>query len=304
MSGASSLPEGAPFARPALRVGLGVTVLAHLTAIVWASLAERAEAHVSPPRKDKAMCTPAVGGPGCAGETCGGGVVGGDAVTLNNRRCPAPMRRRPRREAEVPPTVEVDLLQAQLVPALGISPDKAKNPRMAPGVGGTTRDSGAPTKAPGPVPRQIPQSILGKQGRLGAILGGPGLSTKSKKLGQIVGTSDGSATGFGATARNGSEYVALVQIELQQKFVVPPQVPEWELPHRWARVRITRMAADGTVLAWTLMRPSGLPLFDRAVETLLNRYKSARERFPVPPAEVLDAINARGMVVDLLGRLR
>ncbi len=205
------------------------------------------------------------------------------------RHCPEPLRRLMRRESEPAPPVEVDLLEAMVIERKGVANGEPK----------------AKTEVKQIEERvaKVKEIVAGKkQVRLSKILAGDAKSrARKKRLSRILGTATGRADGDGLVARKGSAYVRDVRIAVQQRFILPGNVPVWERKNLWARVRITRMTAGGGVLAYSVERKSGNVAFDQTVSSLLGRYKGGLYNLPAPPPHILDEINSRGMVIELRG---
>ncbi len=205
-----------------------------------------------------------------------------------DRRCPEPVRRLLRREAEPPPPVAVDLLEAELVAALGSETGKLSAPK------------------PEAVKAELPKPKLAEaigETKLGEMLDKKetGAAEKQKKLGDILGRADGKEGGEGKVNMPGSAYVREVKIAVTKSFVLPGNVPPWEAADLVAKVRITRMTATGGILEWKFDKQSGNDAFDGAVRTLMAGYKSGVRSLPEPPPHILEEINSRGFVIELRG---
>ena len=213
-----------------------------------------------------------------------------DACTApEGRRCAEPLRRLMRRDSEPAPAVEVDLLEAMVIERLGV-PD---GERVAKPEVKRVEERVAKVKELVASEQQV---------KLSKILAGDDEARERKsKLRRILGTATGRPDGDGLVARQGSAYVRDVRIAVQQRFVLPGNVPVWERKNLWARVRITRMTASGGVLAFGVERKSGNDAFDQTVASLLGRYKAGLYALPAPPPHILAEINSRGMVIELRG---
>jgi len=210
-----------------------------------------------------------------------------------DRRCPEPMKRLLRRDPEPPPAVDVDLLQAELVAALGSETGTRVDSGAQPGTGGQ--------KAPEPAKPTLAEAI-GTPTKLGDLLqDGTGGAQKKKKLGDILGRPDGKVGGEGTVNQSGSAYVREVKKAVQGTFSAPAGIAPWELSELVAKVRITRMTATGQVLEWSLAKSSGNDVFDQAIRSLMKGYQAGMRGLPTPPPHVLAEINARGLVIELRG---
>jgi hypothetical protein len=206
------------------------------------------------------------------------------------RRCPDPIRRLQRREYEPAPSIAVDILQAQLVAALGV-PDgiEPKDVGQQKGVGGASGVKPKPT-----------ESFFGDS-KLGELIKpeDKGGDARKKKLGEMIGLKDGAKDGQGNVNQTGSVYWREVGQTIKSHFELPPSVPVWERAGLRAKVRITRMTANGSILAWTWEKKSGNDEFDKAVSGLISSYKSGMRSLPTPSSDALQEINSRGGVIEL-----
>lgn len=208
-------------------------------------------------------------------------------TTPQDRRCPEPIRRLLRRDPEPPPAVEVDLLQAELVAALGVET-------------GTRNEVKVVQRIEAPKPKLV--EAIGDNSKLGDMLKEAGDSdAKKKKLGDILGRPDGKAGGEGKVNMPGSAYVREVKVAVTRSFSLPASLPPWEAADLVAKVRVTRMTAGGGVLEWRFDKNSGNDDFDGAVRSLMNGYKSGLRTLPEPPPHILEEINSRGFVIELRG---
>lgn len=207
--------------------------------------------------------------------------------TPEERRCPEPIRRLLRREPEPPPAVAVDLLQAELVAALGVET-------------GTRNEVKQVQRVEPPKPKLV--EAIGDNSKLGDLLKEAGESdAKKKKLGDILGRPDGKVGGEGKVNMPGSAYVREVKVAVTRSFSLPASLPPWEAADLVAKIRVTRMTAGGGVLEWRFDKNSGNDDFDGAVRSLMNGYKSGLRSLPEPPPHILEEINSRGFVIELRG---
>lgn len=212
--------------------------------------------------------------------------------SVADRRCPDPIRRLQRREHEQAPSVAVDILQAQLVAAEG-NPNgvEKKDVGDRPGQGGVA--------APKP---KATEAFFGDS-KLGEMIKqeDQGGEARKKKLGDLIGLKDGQKDGEGKVNQTGSVYWREVGKTVKSHFELPPSVPVWERSGLRAKVRITRMTANGSILSWTWETKSGNDEFDKAVSALLTSYKSGMRSLPTPSSDALSEINSRGGVIELRG---
>lgn len=274
-----------------LGVGSGVAVVVHVALGIGLWLAPATESGAPPPEADQAVesCAGVVS-PACVGlgQKTPATQEKKKELKAEERRCPEPVRRLLRREAEPPPAVAVDLLQAELVAALGSETGKLAAPK--PEV----------VKVEPPKPKLT--EAIGET-KLGEMLDkkDEGEAEKKKKLGDILGRADGKEGGEGKVNMPGSAYVREVKKAVTSSFVLPATVPPWEAAELVAKVRVTRMTASGGVLEWKIDKQSGNDEFDGAVRSLMNGYKSGMRSLPEPPPHILEEINSRGFVIELRG---
>ena len=280
----------AALTRKDIAVGLVVACVVHGVLGVALALAPSAENHSSEPSREQG-CSSVVS-PSCIGAEHLKAATrpkpkAVDTAVTEDRRCPEPLRRGFRREAEAAPPVAVDLLQAQLVAGLGVETGKAKAESLA-------------RVEPKPPPKWT--DALLSDSRLNTLLSeGDNGQAKKKKLGDILGIAGGQKDGEGKVNMPGSAYVREVRLAVQSRFALPASVPPWERAGLVARVRITRMTATGQVLAFSVEKKSGNEGFDETVQSLMLGYKSGMRSLPAPPPHILEEVNSRGMLIELRG---
>ncbi len=273
-------------------VGAGVALLVHAVLGVALALAPAQETGVAAPEKvDKEGCTSVVS-PSCIGQGPRRKpkpiVKKEEPQATDERRCPEPARRLLRREEEPPPSLNVDLLQAQLVAALG-SED------------GNRRDPGEKQALPKPPEKKLAEAMT-ESSKLTEILKDDGADAKKKKLGNILGTATGVKEGQGKVNMSGSAYAGTVKQNILSHFQVPSNIPPWELTNLVVRVRIDRMTTAGTILSYKIDKKSGNEAFDDAVAAYMAGYKAGVRTLPPPPEDVLLQINSRGFVIDFAAK--
>lgn len=215
-----------------------------------------------------------------------------EPTVVADRRCPDPILRLQRRDPEAPPSVEVDILQAQLVAAVG-SEQGTEMKDLANHAG----QGGAVAVKPKATEGFFDNSKLGdliKQEDQGG-------EARKKKLGDLIGLKDGKQGGEGKINQTGSAYWHEVGQTVKSHFELPPSVPVWERSGLRAKVRVTRMSATGAILTWTWEKKSGNDEFDKAVASLMTSYKSGMRSLPSPSTDALSEINSRGGVIELRG---
>ena len=212
---------------------------------------------------------------------------------MGDRRCPDPILRLQRREAEPPPSIEVDILRAELVAAKGSE------------TGTELKDAGNHAGTGGAVAQPKPKATEGFFGesKLGDLIKqeDQGGEARKKKLGDLIGKVDGKQGGEGKVNQTGSAYWREVGTAVKSHFELPPSVPVWERAGLKAKVRVTRMGATGAIISWAWEKKSGNDEFDKAVAALLTSYKSGMRSLPAPSVDALSEINSRGGVIELRG---
>lgn len=212
---------------------------------------------------------------------------------MGDRRCPDPILRLQRRDSEPAPSIEIDILRAELVAAKGV--ETGTEPKDL----GNHAGTGGAAAPPKPKPTE---GFFGES-KLGDLIKqeDQGGEARKKKLGDLIGKVDGKEGGEGKVNQTGSAYWREVGIAVKSHFELPPSLPVWERAGLKAKVRVTRMAATGAILAWTWEKKSGNEEFDKAVTTLMTSFKSGMRSLPAPSGDALAEINSRGGVIELRG---
>jgi hypothetical protein len=126
------------------------------------------------------------------------------------------------------------------------------------------------------------------------------------KLSSIIGRPEGSVMGSGFEENKGDAYAGEVALAMHRAFSVPTSIEERDLRRLVAEVLIRRLAPDGEVLEFQLVKSSGNRLYDSAAVAAIKRFvgkEGGTERLPPPAPEMLVLINGRGMAITLDGRL-
>jgi hypothetical protein len=125
------------------------------------------------------------------------------------------------------------------------------------------------------------------------------------RLDDIVGVATGSVDGEGAVEVAGSRYLGKVESAIRQSFNVPVFLTQDELKRLTVDIEIMKMDSSGHVLAFKLRRQSGNSAFNSAALEAIKRFapsEGGARTLPAPPADMLQFVNQRGILVRLEGR--
>jgi colicin import membrane protein len=187
---------------------------------------------------------------------------------------PRPKELLPRREAPPPPAAEAPAAAPVEAP-----PDPSPKAVAVPAEQGAKPAPKAAAK-PGPAVRP------GKPGgaRLASVL-----SDMKQEL--QAGRADGAADGDASEAGEGDEYLGLVVRQLRQGYRLPTTIGERERLFLTGTV-VLHIEPDGRVARYELVKRSGNPAFDEALE------RAVREtRLPPPPPALRDLYRRTGLEV-------
>ncbi len=183
----------------------------------------------------------------------------------------------PRKEAEPPAAAES--------PAAAPAPP-APAPPPSPKAVAVPGEKPAPKAPPRAAAKPGPAERTGKPGgaRLASVL-----SELKHELG--AGRPDGDPGGDASEAGEGDEYLGLVVRQLRQGYRLPTTLGERERLFLTGTV-VLHIEADGRVSRYELVKRSGNPAFDEALE------RAVREtRLPPPPAALRDLYRRGGLEV-------
>ena len=214
---------------------------------------------------------------------------------------------------------EEEVLEAMLVPKLGrMKADPKKLPRLVKYEQPEKFEDGVNIRMDNPLPKDIKKDKRHKKARLdkrrkkraslGELIDAPEDDDPRKRpqmLDRIIGVEGGSVHGSGVEGRAGDVYLGRLERSLRQSFVVPVFLTEEELKRLRVDVMIIKIDAKGHVLKYRVSRKSGNSAYDGAALGAIRRYvpsEGGSKSFPMPPAEMLDLINRRGVLVKLEGR--
>ena len=239
-------------------------------------------------------------------------------------RCKALGWRRPRLGIEPSPPSELSIIQAAIIPRLGmLEQDPKKLPELqmyerpelvedAINIGTEpppTVDA-PPLMAPEPRPARLDRRVRRRpRGDLSSILGAPDDGDPRRRptaLERIVGRPDGSVDGRGTEFTEGNRWAGRVQLAMSRHFRVPAFIDDRQLSRLRTEFLIRRINARGDILRYDITRRSGNDAYDMAAQKLIHRFMPSEGgtlSLPEPPREVLDYVNRHGFQMVLDGRL-
>ena len=249
-----------------------------------------------------------------------------DAVTfpVSRRLCDdircAEKARTDRRRGLDEEAVDVGIIEATVIPRLGLAEPKARKlpklikyeqPEKIEEAVNVIRDNPIVKKIKHKdvKPKKAELDRRRKKKSLVAILGSPEDDDPRKRatsLDRIIGSKSGIVTGVGTDKIEGNVYAGKVAGAIHQRFTVPTFLGESELKKLRMRIRITRMNEGGQIVKYKVMRKSRTRAFDEAAIRAIRQFMPSEggvAHLPAPDARTLKYINARGMVVDLDGAL-
>ncbi len=236
-------------------------------------------------------------------------------------RCEAPAITGSRRLPDIPAFAQIAMLDASVIPRKGLA---KPNPRKFPKLTKYEQPEKAPEaislkKVPRKKKRKkMPRANKHKKAQLDrhrkrppnldSILGAPEDNDKRKRptaLSRIVGSPDGSLYSDQTLSRKGNIYAGRVAMAIRRVFKAPPLLSRAQLRNLVVRIQVVRIAANGGVIKYRVLKRSGNAAFDRAAEAAIQAFTPSmggRSHFPAPDADTLEYINKKGMVIDLEGK--
>ncbi len=231
-------------------------------------------------------------------------------------RCQSPERKRRRREPEPDPYEPLDILEAALMPALGMAaPDPKALPKLQTyeqpeiiedGVN-LDRDNRPPDKKR----KKAFDAKDAKRDRkedLSDILSDFEDDDPRKRathLSKIVGHEEGVIGGTADAKRAGSMYAVKVARAVRKRFVAPSYISGDKLQTLRTVVLVTKLSPDGEILAFRIKTKSGEAGFDDAALAAVQEFapsEGGTRTLPRPDAGVLRYVNEKGMKLDLDGK--
>lgn len=123
---------------------------------------------------------------------------------------------------------------------------------------------------------------------------------------EITGRLEGDIYGKGMDTAKFDQYFGRLALELHKVFHPPTSLTRKQIQKQRVRIKITRMSVDGTVLAYRVLRKAKKDGFTQSAVAALREFVPAeggRRQLPSPPADILEFVNKKGVIVDLDGRL-
>lgn len=225
-----------------------------------------------------------------------------------------------RRTLDWGPADDKDVLQAMLIPQLGL---KAPDPKMLPKLlkyeQPEKQEDGINITQENPQPEEIkhkafekkPAELDRKRKRkpnLSSLIDAPEDDDPRKRateLSGIIGSSEGSVHGIGTEVREGNVYLGQVEIKLRRSFKVPVFISEEELRKLQVDIKILKMDEKGHILEYRVMRKSSSTAYNGAALDAIRRFvptEGGSSSFPPPPPQMLEQINTRGFLIKLEGK--
>lgn len=238
-------------------------------------------------------------------------------LLCRGRRCARLEVRSKRRDIEPTPLKELEVLDAMLVPALGgVLPDPKRLPEIEtferPEIFEDAVNLSNPPSAlekliKAPEAREALRDPKSKE-TLRDLLADEPLDprARAKDLSRLTGFAEGEVGGTGSELRLGSVYSSRVSKEIERVFKVPPFLDEATLRKLKVRIQITRMTFDGAIEEYRVVSKSGDKSYDDAALAAIKQFvprEGGSRKLPAPDPEVLRFINARGLTINLDGRL-
>lgn len=123
---------------------------------------------------------------------------------------------------------------------------------------------------------------------------------------KIVGRADGDVEGFGTDQSELDSYFARCALELHKEFHVPASLSRAEIQKNRVLVLITKLSGIGEILEYRIKSPAANKSFTQAAEAAVRSFvpsEGGRQRLPEPSNDVMDAVNTKGVLIALDGRL-
>lgn len=244
-------------------------------------------------------------------------------LCADGHRCGALANKRPRMSIETALPGDIDIIQAAVIPKLGmLEQDPKKLPelqkyeqpeKVEDGVN-LTEDNPPPKpeeqliKEFKPKDAQVDRRRKEKPRSLDSILERDADDPRKRAtaLERIIGRPEGDPFGEGAEAVPGSEWAGRVTIVLRREFVVPASLDDATLRLQSVEITIRQISAKGEILKYEVVRKSRSAPYNTAAVQLIKKFvpeEGGTLTLPEPPADVRDYINTKGMTLALEGRL-
>lgn len=236
------------------------------------------------------------------------------------RRGVASVRYRKARGIDFGPAADGNILQAMLIPRLGL---KGFNPKELPKLTKYEQpervEAGVNVSRDNPNPKEIKFKAAEhkkaqfdrrrkKPPTLSELIDAPDDEDPRKRatsLDGIIGSPEGSAWGEGTEGKAGNLYLAQMERSFRAEFRVPVFLSKEELKKLVVEIEIDQMDAAGRVVSYRLRRESPNSAFNSAALEAVKRFVSAEggnKTLPPPDPDMLQYINQRGILVRLEGK--
>jgi colicin import membrane protein/protein TonB len=234
------------------------------------------------------------------------------------RRCGAIEARRRRQRPEPAPVDPLEVLEAALMPALGmVEPDPSQLPKLQTyeqkeivedGVN-LEKENKKPLKdlkkAFDPEEAKRDPANKTKLDELLKDFEEDDPRKRATDLSRIVGRSDGDVDGSGFEKREGARYARQVTKALKKVFKPPVHISEDALRGLRFIAKVLALTPDGEIARYKVLKRSGNSSYDNAAESAIQQFvpkKGGSKTFPPPPTDVLRYVNRKGMKLDLDGK--
>jgi len=238
-------------------------------------------------------------------------------------RCKALTNTRPRLGIETSLPGDIDIIQAAVIPRLGmLEQDPKKLPELQKYEQPEKVEDGVNLTEDNPPPKPEEQLIKEFKPReaqvdrrrkerprdLSAILERDGDDPRKRAtaLDRIIGRPDGDPFGEGSQAVPGSEWAGKVTVVLRREFVVPASLDDATLKLQSVEITIQQISAKGEILKYEVVRKSRSAPYNTAAVQLIKKFvpeEGGTLTLPEPPSDVRSYINTKGMTLVLEGRL-
>jgi TonB C terminal len=277
-------------------VGAVVTALVHLSALLLFAMADGDTGHADTTRMRQFYL--------CDGKT----------------RCGFREIKPVMRGIEVSLPGQIDAIEAIVIPRLGLAKKVRGMPKLVKYEAPAKAKDGINIKKKNEQPKPVKHKAVKKkkadldkrrkkkpEPKLLAILGAVEDHDPRKRataLDRIVGLSSGSVHGSGTDARPGNIYGGKIAVLFKKHFVVPTSIPKKTLKGLKLRVKIIRLAPNGDITEYRVLKTSGNSAFDLASQALIRKFvgrEGGKLRLPAPDPKTLGYINQHGIILDLDG---
>ncbi len=232
-------------------------------------------------------------------------------------RCRHMEKRQKRRELEPAPIKELEILEAMVIPALGmVEPNSKILPELETYERPEFIEDGVNLEA---TPSKLDEALKDMEAKpelrdpknkskIADVLDNSDLDPRArpKDISSKTGVSTGDVNGQATTTQLGHAYSAKVTGEIKKVFKVPPFLDDATLKKLQVRVQVTRLSFDGSIEEYRIVSKSNERSYDDAALAAIKQFSSrdgGTKRFPPPDPEVLRFINTKGLTITLDGRL-